>query len=702
MIDALDRFERGDYFASARELSPEQWQYWASLAAIGRTSGTTDALVHANDPAARFHAGVAAWMEGDDSGAVTLLRKAPGAHAQRLARLILQQPLTVVSQLPWSRAGSWDLVNELRDPAFRLLNISFHPDDIRNHPYANIHDLVPRGLTPHFYLAEMLEWHLIPPNVRELGCAVIGHSSDYDIHIQAIASWLGIFDELLVLDSRQWEDISGLAPHAHVSVFPKVFGVPRRVPSFEHREREIDVFLSGTVVHPYHPDKDALVVQLLDMDGIELRMVNGFDAAADYYRNLATSKICVNYVRHPGALPTRGLEGLAMGCVVTLQEENVLHFFFDATSGVVPYGMRSGTLADAVRRILGDWESYARAASYGAARVREEFDLAKVASQYLRFATVVAARPRSDRVGPEPSSLVQKRAVVQKGWLPSYEFGGPLLNTWAMASMHRMERLRAADESARLLNDIAREKLLVAYHQPDVHAWLPEVVAPLDSAISKFPAALVPRLNLIRILLHFGDGPGVRRALRILDDTLAVSSSSWEVEPLDDVLPWDFCPSFFNYRRYFDTVTASIGQCADVRADLIAIILASLHYYRGHYAAQVAGRFDELECAARATTLDPTFAEYVLYYCRLLIDGGHDRDLRHAAELLHELAKRSARVLEIVDLGRRLPSELQGDWHRQLCAKATRFWRSTEMRENLPEPWLQPPFDESTLSAAFR
>jgi hypothetical protein len=38
---------------------------------------------------------------------------------------------------------------------------------------------------------------------------------------------------------------------------------------------------------------------------------------------------------------------------------------------------------------------------------------------------------------------------------------------------------------------------------------------------------------------------------------------------------------------------------------------------------------------------------------------------------------------------------LQGDWHDDLCAKATRFWLSTEMRENAPEPWLQPVEQES-------
>jgi len=687
----FEAFERGDYLSAARQISPDHWQHWASLAALGRTAGTTDALVRFEQPDARFHAGVAAWMEGDDERAIALLRQAPGEHAANLAGLIARRPVTALTQLPWNRGGSWDVVGELRDPSFRLLNVSFHPGDVQNRPYANIHDLVPAGVQPDFFLTEMLEWHLIAPNVRELGCPVIGHSSDYDIHIQAVAPWLAVFDELLVLDSVQWRDMSALAPHAHVSVFPKVFGVPRRVPAFQHGgERAVDVFLSGTVVHPFHPDKDAIVLQLVEPRDIRLRMVNGFDPADGYYRSLANAKICANYVRHPGGLPTRGLEGLAMGCVITVQEENVLHLFFDRSTGVVPYGRESRGLVDAVRDILRHWSTYEAAAARGAARVREEFDLSRVASQYLRFATVVAARPRPYRAGPDPSSLIQKRAVVHKGWLPSYQFGGTLLTGWAACSVERMRARCDAAESPGLLNDIAREHLLASYHRVPADTWLPAVIVPLARAVASFPAALVPRLNLIRVLLHFGSGGEVGRGIALLDDTLSRPPAFWDVDPLDDVLPWDFCPSFFDYRRYFDCVTAALGGDGPARTNLTPIILAALHYYRGRYARQVAGAVAELEYAARAVELDPAFAEYVLYYCRLLIDRGLDADLHRAAELLRTLASRSARFLEIADLTRQLPPERLGEWHNDLSEKAARFWAATEMRENLPEPWLQP------------
>jgi hypothetical protein len=429
-------------------------------------------------------------------------------------------------------------------------------------------------------------------------------------------------------------------------------------------------------MHPYHPDKDAIVLQLLSSADARLRIVNGFDTPQRYYGNLAESKICVNYIRHPGALPTRALEGLAMGCVTAVHDESVLRLFLDRSTGLVTYGPQSGPLRDVVRGVLRDWKTFVRGAERGSAVVREEFDLRRVASQYLRFATVVAMRPRSPRRGPDPSLLVQKRAVVQKGWLPSYHFGGPLLTEWAEASVERLQDQRNGGTTARVLNDIARERLLASYHRPQTAEWLGGVIEPLDEAVSAFPHALVPRLNLARVLVHFGRGMLVRRAIELLDATLAQLPASWEIDPLDDVLPWDFCPTFFNYRRYFD-------------------ILASLHYYRGRYVNQVAGPHSEIEYAAQAIAMDPDFAEYMLYYCRLLIDRGLEKDFHEAAELLRALSGRSARILEILDLSRQLPAALQGDGHDELCAKATRFWLSTEMRDNLPEPWLQAVEQES-------
>ena len=210
--------------------------------------------------------------------------------------------------------------------------------------------------------------------------------------------------------------------------------------------------------------------------------------------------------------------------------------------------------------------------------------------------------------------MLQKRPAVEKGWLPSNQFGGALLTNWATESAARIEERLLVEESVGLLNDLARERLLAHYHDSagGGASWLADVVVPLERAIHRFPSALVPRFNLVRVLVHFGDAAQVRQGVGLLDDTLRWSAGQWQIDLLDDVLPWDFCPSLFNYRRYFDAVTQSLGTSSPRIETLIAVILASLNHYRSKYAAEIVGERTDIEYAAEAVRLDPGFAEYVV------------------------------------------------------------------------------------------
>jgi hypothetical protein len=49
---------------------------------------------------------------------------------------------------------------------------------------------------------------------------------------------------------------------------PKVFGVPADLPGVSVGQRDIDVFLSGVVTHPYHIDKEAIVLDVLGVEDI--------------------------------------------------------------------------------------------------------------------------------------------------------------------------------------------------------------------------------------------------------------------------------------------------------------------------------------------------------------------------------------------------------------------------------------------------
>jgi hypothetical protein len=689
MLTAQNAFARGDFLSVARDRAVDTWQYWASLGLLGHPADAAATLQQFKDPDAAFYSAAASWIAGDDDRALHALERCTGDHAQRLAQLIRRQPITVLGQLPWARGGTWDIVTNAKDPHFRVLNVTFHRDDIANRPYADVRTLVPENAQIDFFVAEMVEWHLIPPNVRALGCPVLGHSSDFDLHVQTVLPWLELFDELIVLDDTQWRDMSAMTS-VPVSVYPKVFGVPAQLPPLGERERDTDVYLSGTVWHSYHFDKDPVVLEVLGVPDIRVRIVSGFDKWETYYQSLAGSKICCTFVRHPGAMPTRGLEALGMGCAVAIQEQSALRLFAADDAALVPYdSSRAGSLAAAIQTILTDWRQYETRARAGAAAIRHEFALDRVASQYLRFLTVLAAKPRTPRAGPTPDNLIQKRPIVQKGWLPAYKFGQGLLIEWADASVARIERQLKTDDSARLLNDLAREQLLAHYHDPAAASeWLDSVVLPLERAVERFSTALVPRFNLIRILVHFGEPAQVRRAVALIDDTLAQKIDQWHVDRLDDVLPWDFCPSFFNYRRYFDTVVR-FADSSTAAPELIATIVASLSHYRARYADEIPGARSRIDCAREAVRLDPDFVDYVLYYCRQLIARARSTDLAEAGACLEALTRRSLRLLETLDISRHLPPQMRGEWYADLEALAARFWSTTEMREYFPEPSLR-------------
>ena len=207
-----------------------------------------------------------------------------------------------------------------KDGKFLVDNVSFHAADRPNTPYADVHRFYNADQPPDFYVCQMIEWHMLPPNLTELACPLLGHTADYDLHIQAMQPWLQLFDELLVTDPSERRDVRGSVV-ARVSTFPKSFSLPTNLPAAGRNRRDLDLFLSGTVTHPYHPDKAVLLQQILSVPDLRLKILNGFKPQDGYLSNAAASKLCVTYVRHPTAMPTRGLEALAMGCVAIVQGE---------------------------------------------------------------------------------------------------------------------------------------------------------------------------------------------------------------------------------------------------------------------------------------------------------------------------------------------------------------------------------------------
>jgi hypothetical protein len=662
-------FDTGDYLTVAIKGSKDDWRTYAALGLIGKTEEAIQGLSRFNTQEASFYLAVSYWMANEEGKAVEILKTISTAHAKNLLSLINKPKIEVLAQLPWNRSAGWDLLTAAsQDSKFQVKNISFHPEDLPNEPYADIHKFYHPQSPPDFYVCSMVEWHFIPPNLQQLPCPIFGNTSDYDVHIQTVYPWLQIFDEIIVLASSEWHILQKLAIDIPISVYPKCLGVPDRLIPIHNQSRELDLFLSGTVLHPYHPDKAKLFQQVLTIPDIKIQVVNGFESESDYYKNLSRAKVCYTYVRFanrsfPDAsigIVTRGLEALSMGCAVAVQAGSALTIYADEEHGVLTYQPDNNDLPLIIQKILRQWPEFKEKAKRGAEIIRREFAISKVASQYLRFLTFLAAKPRPQRQIRKLEYLYQKRSILQKGWLPSYDFfDSPVLKRIGFANNQKLQsQINSGNHvSSRLFIDIIRESVLYNYHKIlykkiPVQLWLPDIINFFKAGLTHFPDSLVLRFNFIRVVLHFGQPKEVTEAIELAKETLDLPSSSWQIDLMEDVFPWDFCSCFFNYRKYFDLVTEALVtedliKENSIKPALIKIILASIYYYKGFYAPYQGYYSESINYFKQAASLDPEFPYYKFQYAQQLLERGFPEDIYEAGNLLLELvAKNSGLFIE--------------------------------------------------------
>lgn len=706
-IDEL--FRKGNYARVAIKGTDEDWETYAAFGLIGKTDlaiAGLNSFAELDEP--RFYLAVAHWIDGKTYEAISLLKTCPQEHAQNLLMLIQQPKIHVLAQLPWTRTGSWDLLTAAaNDKKFSVKNISFHPDDLANSPYADIHSFYSKDEPPDFYICQMVEWHLVPPNLQELKCPVFGQTADYDLHLQAVYPWLQVFDELLVTDQTEWADVADLVS-VPVATFPKSFCLDDSLPEPSESPRDIDLFLSGTVAHPYHPDKAKLLYQVLTKTDLNIKLVNGFEGLNKYYKNLSESKVCFTYVRHPGATPTRGLEALAMGCAVVVQEGSVLALFAGENRGVLTYDFERNDLASTLQKAVIQWPLLRSQAIEGSRAIRREFSASVVASQYLRFLTFLAAKPRGKRSDLRPpvsiDRLVQKRVVLQKGWLPSYDFvHSKILQDIGQENLKRLEYQIDSGSATKLVyNDAFREIVLANYHQSlqslfFANDWLSKAAVIAEAGITKFPSSLVLRFNLIRTSLHFGNGHQVERATNLLRKTLNFPLSYWDIDNLEDVFPYDFCPEFFNYRKYFDTITEATKSGRDAQSELAKLMLASLAYYLARYTEQP-------NFFKQAMDLDPDYPYFQLNYAEYLNRSDASvSEIEQAQVLLLDLTRGSTLFFQASEALERVLKQLpaasidNADDYQKVCQAR----KSLSALENYPEAplrlslkiWRNPPIN---------
>jgi hypothetical protein len=266
-------FSQGNFAEVALKGYPNHWETFAALGLVGKSRAAIEGLNRFDHDDARFYSAVASWIDGDEATAARGLRNIPNDHARRLLGLIRKPRIQVLAQL--DRGSQWDFLAAIQsDPKFVVDNFGFRFPDKPNRPYADVGRFLDPSAPPDFYICKLVEWHLVPPNLQSLNCPIFGHTADYDLHIQTVHPWLQLFDELIVTDQTEWRDVTQLCS-ASVSTFPKAFGLNGGLPPVPADPRKIDVFVSGTALHPYHPDKALLLHQILSLTDLEVGFVNG-------------------------------------------------------------------------------------------------------------------------------------------------------------------------------------------------------------------------------------------------------------------------------------------------------------------------------------------------------------------------------------------------------------------------------------------
>ena len=643
----MESFAQGLWTDTAALADESDWRPWVARALLGCSRPEDGPEPPGEKSAERdFFRATAHWMAGREDDALSILHGLTTPPARRLAALIAKPKIRVLTQ--WFSTGQPPHLlhsGAKSDPKFEISNLGFFPGDRPYDVDAEAGALFDPAAPPDFFLTVMAEWHVPPPGLFDLPCPIFAHTGDVDLHHQAVAAKMRGFDEVAVTDGTEGQDFGAILPNP-VITFPKVFALAERLlpplPAPD-QERDIDLLMTGTVLHPYHPDKARLFHQVQGRASVHKALfVNGFLPGERYFDLLGRARLSLSHVRHIGAIPTRALESLAMGCPVLVPEGSALWLYLNAEDGMIPYRVAEGP-GRAIDDALANFDLWRARAARGASKVRTLFEEKLAASQYLRFFTVRAALASPSPHRQEAKRAWAKRPIVSQGRLSvspaqAAEISRARCDRWAL-------EMNAAFDP-RKANDLAREMLLT--HAAALqglggkHPWdnLPtSALGWLKRAMEADPTALVPRFNFVRAALHFGDESQRQAGLALAAEVLSQPAEHWRCGPEDDVLSHDFFPEFFNARGFNDVLVSHAGQTS-LEDAARKLILASLHAYQGRFTR-------ERSAFAAAVNLDPEFAFYRLDLAKACLRQG---DGRAALDHLARLAEDSLVAAQALDL----------------------------------------------------
>lgn len=622
-LSSTDRFAFGDLLYAARRGGPNEWQTYAALAFSGRSETALAGLSRFDCSEARFYMGAALWMSGDEDEALKVFKQCRTAHARTLIELIEKPLIKIHALLPhdWERSY-------LPNHRFKVTQPDL--DEAGN--------IIGADGDADFYLSFPIEWHRQPQNLATLPFPTVGVVIDYDAHMQCVLPWLSQFDELVVNSSHQWAEVFQLTGQPPVSYF-KAYGLIPSLPPINKRSRKHDLFMSGFIVHPFNPDKTLNFLQVLELEDINFQCHFGF--SLEYLQALNDTKATWTYVRWPDGISTRGLESLAMGCALAVQEGSLLRLYVGEEEGVIPY-RSSQELPAQLMHIIRNWDQFQERALRGSRIVRDEFSKPRIIDEFLRFATVLAAKPRDRKAKIKSSYLPYKDIMFFRGLVPQVEEREARAVRLLSTFLSDLNTATSPHRPLDTVNTIALEYTRSVYApalrsgcKPTFNKKNLCVALELYSLInSRFANSLSSRFDMIRFALHVGSARDVSTVLKLAADILATPQEYWQLDPGEDLFPFDYFSFFFNYRLFTDVGMSQFMTRTSECSTLTRLVYASLHFYVGHYA-------DELYHFRKAMELDDDMASYRLRYAQALLRRRTADDIKRAQTLLVTLARES-------------------------------------------------------------
>jgi|GEM_PF-377139 len=662
--DFPELFEEGNYYDVALFGPDDLWQTHAAIGLTGKLTRAIAALRRFQEPDARFYLAVCLWMAKEEREAEKLLaaliegHPAPLSglrleHARNLLSLIRKPVIDVLSMSPHNYPFTF-LHGIRHDRKFRVRNISYRSGDLPEYPGNSIHVHYDRSDPPDFFFVGKIESPALPLDMHELPCPTIGHIADQEIYTQSSVLWLDCFDHVIAGAGTEYDALRPLCDN-RVTTFTKLTSLSENLPALPQsgHARDIGMIFTGAVLHPFYQDKSQLISAIFRDRPEGAYMINGYVPASFYWRFFKWAKMSFNQTRLPRGLQTRAVESLAMGCPSLVQHGSALSFFAETDGGMAHYyDYDLASIRSAIDDLLDDFERHETAAHQGAEVIRREFSEERVSSEYFRFNTYLAARPGwGNRNGPLLPTA-QKRAVIMKGWMPG---------NWSVVGRQMFGHLRQwkADpnvaSTATGFIDIARELVLLRCQQlrhaplePDSNGFadekIEEALKYLEEGVARFPRSLALFFDYLRVSVHFGDCTQASAAVEALELALNEPETYWDVSPYEDVFPWDFANTHYNYRASNSAVLRAHAdkdgpEGTRALSDLRDLIRASLYYYFGCHRGDVGA-------LRRAVELDPDFTFYKLAWCDAVLELDNDPEVR--AQALRSLADISAYALVAV------------------------------------------------------